>query len=48
MRLVVEREREISDHIAESTYKIKAELSNNAGKIVEVKLSKDFVNTVLM
>jgi hypothetical protein len=30
--------------IAESTYKIKAELSNNAGKIVEVKLSKDFVN----
>ncbi|CAC9624331.1 DNA topoisomerase I (EC 5.99.1.2) [uncultured Gammaproteobacteria bacterium] len=44
MRLVVEREREISDHIAESTYKIKAELSNNAGKIVEVKLSKDFVN----
>ena len=44
MRLVVEREREISEHIAENTYKIKAELSNNAGKIVEVKLSKDFVN----
>ncbi|CAB5497516.1 type I DNA topoisomerase [Bathymodiolus thermophilus thioautotrophic gill symbiont] len=44
MRLVVEREREISDHTAESTYKIKAELSNNAGKLVEVKLSQDFAN----
>lgn len=44
MRLVVEREREIIDHVAKSTYKIKAELVNDAGEVIDVKLSKDFAN----
>ncbi len=44
MRLVVEREREITEHIAKNTYKVKAELVNNAGEIIDVKLSKDFTS----
>lgn len=44
VRLVVEREREIIDHISENTYKIKADLVNNAGEFIEVKLSTDFDN----
>jgi len=42
MRLVVEREREIAQHIAISTYKVKAELVNANGEVVEVKLNTDF------
>jgi len=42
MRLVVEREREISQHSAVSSYKVKAELVNDNGELVEVKLNKDF------
>ncbi|BBB23331.1 DNA topoisomerase I [Abyssogena phaseoliformis symbiont OG214] len=42
MRLVVEREREISQHITNSTYKVKAELVSGGGKVFEVKLSKEF------
>ncbi|KAA0450634.1 MAG: type I DNA topoisomerase [Candidatus Thioglobus sp.] len=44
MRLVVEREREINDHAATSTYKVKAELTNSALEVVDVKLNKDFSN----
>lgn len=40
--LVVEREREINQHTASSTYKVKAELVNKGGEIFEVKLSKEF------
>ncbi|MBW5290304.1 MAG: DNA topoisomerase I [Candidatus Ruthia sp. Asou_11_S2] len=42
MRLVVEREREISQHITNSTYKVKAELVSEGGEMFEVKLSKEF------
>ena len=42
VRLVVEREREITQHVASSNYKVKAELVNNSGEILEVKLNKDF------
>ncbi|WP_190600377.1 type I DNA topoisomerase [Candidatus Vesicomyidisocius sp. SY067_SCS001] len=42
VRLVVEREREISNHIDNSTYKVKAELSNEGGEIFKVKLNKEF------
>jgi DNA topoisomerase-1 len=42
MRLVVEREREIAKHNAVSTYKIKAELVNDNGEVLDVKLNKDF------
>ncbi len=42
VRLVVEREREISKHIDNSTYKVKAELSSESGEIFKVKLSKEF------
>ena len=42
MRLVVEREREISQHITNSTYKVKAELTSEGGGLFEVKLSKEF------
>ncbi|SMN15050.1 DNA topoisomerase I [uncultured Candidatus Thioglobus sp.] len=44
MRLVVEREREITEHITKSTYKVKAELVNEAGELIEVKLSTDFAS----
>ncbi|CAB5497979.1 DNA topoisomerase I (EC [Bathymodiolus azoricus thioautotrophic gill symbiont] len=42
VRLVVEREREIIDHTCENTYKVKADLVNDAGELIEVKLSADF------
>lgn len=44
MRLVVEREREIIDHVAKNTYKVKAELLNDVAESVDVKLSKDFAS----
>lgn len=42
MRLVVEREREITKHTSISTYKVKAELVNDSGEVADVKLNKDF------
>ena len=42
VRLVVEREREITNHTTQSTYKIKADLVNDAGELIEAKLDKDF------
>ena len=42
VRLVVEREREINDHTVKSTFKIKADLVNDAGEPIEAKLDKDF------
>ena len=42
VRLVVEREREISSHSPVSTYKVKANLENKSNQGLEVKLSKDF------
>jgi len=42
VRLVVEREREINDHTAKSMFKIKADLVNDAGELIEAKLDKDF------
>ncbi len=42
VRLVVEREREITQHVANSTYKVKAELVNKDGEVIDVKLAKDF------
>ena len=42
VRLVVEREREISAHSPVSTYKVKANLENKSNQSLEVKLSKDF------
>jgi DNA topoisomerase-1 len=43
VRLVVEREREISSHVAKITFKTSAKLINN-NKITDVKLNKDFNN----
>ena len=42
VRLVVEREREISAHSPVSTYKVKANLVNKTSQTLEVKLGKDF------
>jgi len=42
VRLVVEREREISAHSPVSTYKVKANLVNKTSQSREVKLGKDF------
>lgn len=42
VRLVVEREREINDYTSKSTFKIKADLVNDAGELIEAKLDKDF------
>ena len=42
VRLVVEREREISAHSPVSTYKVKANLVNKTSQGLEVKLGKDF------
>ena len=42
VRLVVEREREISAHSPVSTYKVKANLVNKTSQSLEVKLGKDF------
>ena len=42
VRLVVEREREISAHIPVSTFKVKANLINKDNQNLEVKLNKEF------
>ena len=42
VRLVVEREREISAHSPVSSYKVKANLANKDNQNLEVKLSKEF------
>ena len=42
VRLVVEREREISAHTPISTFKVKANLANKNNQNLEVKLSKEF------
>ncbi len=42
MRLVVEREREITSHVAHSTFKVRADLVNDNGEAFEAKLNKDF------
>ena len=42
VRLVVEREREITNHVAKNVFKVKAELVNDNGELVDVKLSQDF------
>ena len=42
VRLVVEREREISAHKPTSSHKVKATLTNNVGESIEVRLSEDF------
>ena len=42
VRLVVEREREISAHTPISTFKVKANLGNKNNQNLEVKLSKEF------
>ena len=42
VRLVVEREREISAHNPISTFKVKANLTNKNNQNLEVKLSKEF------
>ena len=44
VRLVVDREREITNHVAESSFKVKAELVTSDGDAVEVKLDKEFSN----
>lgn len=44
VRLVVEREREITNHVTESSFKVKAELVTSDGDAVEVKLDKEFSN----
>ncbi|MDP6727725.1 MAG: type I DNA topoisomerase [Gammaproteobacteria bacterium] len=42
VRLVVEREREITAHKPDITYKVKATLSNQSGDFFEAKLNKSF------
>ena len=42
VRLVVEREREISAHKPTSSHKVKATLTNSIGESLEVRLSEDF------
>ena len=42
VRIVVEREREISAHNPTSSYKVKANLENSSNQSLEVKLSVDF------
>ena len=42
VRLVVEREREISAHKPTSSHKVKATLTNNVGESIEVRLREDF------
>jgi DNA topoisomerase-1 len=44
VRLVVEREREITNHVAQNTFKVKAELVNDSGEVIDVKLNKDFAS----
>ncbi len=42
VRIVVEREREISAHSSSSSHKVKANLANSSNELLEVKLSVDF------
>ena len=42
VRLVVEREREISAHTPTSSHKVKATLTNSIGESLEARLSEDF------
>ena len=42
VRIVVEREREISAHSSTSSHKVKANLANSSNQFLEVKLSVDF------
>jgi DNA topoisomerase-1 len=42
VRIVVEREREISAHSSTSSHKVKANLANSSNNFLEVKLSVDF------
>ncbi|MGV3698148.1 type I DNA topoisomerase [Flavobacterium sp.] len=42
VRLIVEREREIQEFKAVASYSVTAEFTNEAGKIVKAKLSKNF------
>jgi len=42
VRIVVEREREISAHSSSSSHKVKANLANSSNQFLEVKLSVDF------
>ena len=42
VRLIVEREREIQDFKAVASYSVSAEFTNEAGKIVKAKVSKNF------
>ena len=42
VRLVVEREREISAHTPTSSHKVKARLTNSIGESLEARLSEDF------
>ena len=45
VRLVVEREREITAHKPDITYKVKAKLSNKSDELFEAKLNKSFEQT---
>ena len=45
VRLVVEREREITAHKPDITYKVKAKLSNQSDELFEAKLNKSFEQT---
>ena len=42
VRLVVEREREITKHVPKCSFKVKAELVNNFEEIINVQLDKEF------
>ncbi len=42
VRLVVEREREIAKHVANSSFKTKAELLSPSGEVLEAKLKQEF------
>ena len=42
VRLIVEREREIQEFNPEANYTINAEFTNEVGKIVKAKLTKNF------
>ena len=45
VRLVVEREREITAHKPDITYKVKAKLSNKSDELFEARLNKSFKQT---
>jgi DNA topoisomerase-1 len=42
VRLIVEREREIAAHDAESSYKVTAEFSSNSGEVLKAELNTRF------